>query len=248
MEDREAVHQPVIGCHPPGPGDRADSGQQIPVAEHRPLRRPGRARGEADQGRVVGTGSIERTRIGVRQVEVGAGDHHRTGGGLAYPVGLCGSVDHRRPRPDVGDDVGQFAGRVGGVGRDDHQPGPQRPDVGHQGVDRRIGRPQHPVARLQARAAQPARGPPGGLVELPRRPPPARPRATTGAEGSSDHRRPRVTQERPGPDQVRRPRSVTRHQGVVRFQVITPGAHGGLLVGVRDGTVPGAAPGPVHAS
>jgi len=223
------VDQAVVGRHPPGPDDRLDPGQQVPVAQYRSFGSAGRPGSEADEGRVVGAALVDRARVAVRQFERRAGDHDPSGPGGSHPRRLFRALHHRSGCADVGHDVGQLASRVGSVGRYHDQAGPQRPHVGHQPVDRRVGGPHDPLPWLQPGSPQTTGGPAGRLLELACRPP------TTVAVPQRRHWRRRPA---PGPQvdqssgrrQIRRTATIVSNQGVVRLQMITPRAHDRLLV------------------
>ena len=81
VEERQRQDEPVVGL--PAPGDRhgARAREQVAVAEHRALRRAGRARRVGEHREVAGRGLVERRRAG-RGVQLhGCGDDDRQAAG-----------------------------------------------------------------------------------------------------------------------------------------------------------------------
>ena len=173
VEERQAVHEPVVGRPPPGHLQRLRGGQQVAVAEDRALGRPGGPRRETDQGRVVGRGTVHEPRLGVGEVECRPGHDERRRDRTAHPGGLLAALHDGRGRSHVGDDLGELPLRVGRVGRDHHQPGPEGTHMGDQRVDRGARRPDDTVPGHEPGGLQPPRGTAGGRIELPGRAPAA---------------------------------------------------------------------------
>ena len=209
------------------------------MAEHRPLGRAGGPRGEADERRVVRAGRVERSRVAVGQVEAGTGDHDRPGPTPRTQSACSGRLDHRRPRPGR-------RSRCGPVRAPSRRCWPARPP--DRPAAPRHGQPGRPptdavdhTTRSPGRRPAPDRRPAARRVASSNSPAVHHrsPSFHSGAAGSSDHRRPTT----PGAACRQRTRSAAPgravgDQWVVRIEVVTPGAHGGLLVsGRRTGTV-----------
>ena len=177
--------------------------------------------------------------LAIRQVDVRPHHHRRSGRGPPQPVGVVGPLDDGGRRSDVGDDVVQLTLGIVDVDRDHDQSGPQGADVGHQGRDRRGGRPHHPVPRRQAGPLEPAGHPAGGLVELPGRPPPPPAGRSPGGAGPKGPGPPTTAglrsgppTRRPGPEQRPRRHEIAGGQRRAGGQMITPRKQAVLLAPV----------------
>ena len=190
VEERQRVGQAVVGLPAPGEPQGLDAGHQVAVRQQGALGGAGGARGVDEQGRVggalggqvapgAGAGARTTARAG-RRVEVDAGHRHGAGRRLRDPRAPLAVVDHRGPGGGVAHDVGDLGLPVLGVDRDDHHPGPQRPDVGDDRGHAGAGRDDHAVARHQpgaeeaegrgpAALLQPAGGQPAGVGVVQRR-------------------------------------------------------------------------------
>ncbi len=106
------------------------------MAEHGALGVTGGPRGVADEGGVIGSDGVQSDGLAVGQTHIRADHQDRPARSLPDPLRLVGAFDDGGSRANVGHDMDQLALGIGGVGRDHHQPGPERTHVGDQGGDR----------------------------------------------------------------------------------------------------------------
>ena len=139
----------------------------MPLPQEGALRRAGRPRRHADEGRVIGADPVDGLdrRPGRGQIDANVGHHNRPGQRPPHPAGGLLPIEDGSPRPGADHHGGELRLGVGGVGRHHHQAGPQAGHVGHERIHRRGRGPQDPVAGLEPGAQQPPGYPTGGLLE-----------------------------------------------------------------------------------
>ena len=192
MEQRQRVHEPVVGRPAPRLA-RAPRRRRAGCRARAP--RPSAARGAAG----VARSSRDRrrppveTRVGRRRRPAEARRHRAIGGRHAERqrrravVGPRPSASASTGRGHV-DDVRELRPRVGGVRRDHHGPEAQERDVGEDRVERRSARQQDPVARPHARRRDERGERSRALLDVPRREGTRRRRRRRGRRGRDGSR------------------------------------------------------------
>ena len=174
VEERQDQEYDVVRPHRRGldPGALVEVGQQRAVAQHRPLGPSAGARGEEQHGEVLAAGvRLDRSPAATGLDEVAEARH--------VDDGALGGVDRLPDRGQgrlLGDDhtrvglteqVRHLPAGVAGVDRHDHQPRPQRREVGGDEVGSVRQAQGHPVAGREPELAdEGGRGGVDGRVQI----------------------------------------------------------------------------------
>ena len=216
VEERQRVHEAVVGRPAPGEAQRLGGGVQVAVREQRPLRPPGGARGVGEQRGRLGRDAVERGHRAVAPARARARARAaRDRAPRAARRAPSSSTSAARGRASA-EQLRELGGPVGGVRGQHDEAEPQAGDVGHRERERARRAHEHALARAQARRV---RGAPPRAPTPPRAGPTrAAPPALVG-EGRPLRRRAPVG--RPGGRQRARSQA-SRLEGRARRQVHAP--------------------------